>query len=273
MVVFSVADPFPAGRLEGWLAIESVPGLVLVATFAGTIAPWAYRNTKIQKTFTLIDVMGGRNVMMGNYQYTPLERSWATVDLVKGNQTWISVLHQEHGFSGLTQGQIDKLAMRHGIHFMIAHPGLTLQHSVVRFFNFWQLDRTLVAGLHEGYWIEMSKPVLMIVSLFIVGYYAMLMVCGIAGVVFARPRDGVIHWLFLFSIVFPCLVHSAIFAHSRYHLPVMPLVAVYSAYALVSYRQIWSRSTRARMLLAVVLCAVLTMGWIREIVMVDLAQM
>ena len=258
---------------EGDWGRKAAAGLVLVAAFVVTIAPWAYRNTKVQKTLTLIDVMGGRNVMMGNYEHTPLERSWATVDTVPYQQSWIRVLIEEHGpVRDLTQGQIDKLAMRHGIRFMMANPGLTLKRTAVRFFNFWQLDRTLVAGLQNGHWQALSKPMLMIVLLIIVGYYAALMYLGIFGVLFAKPRDRVSHWLFLFSIAFPCLVHSAIFAHSRYHLPVMPLVVIYSAFAIVSGRDIVS-SSRSRFVACLVLAALLTLGWIREIVVVDLAQM
>ncbi len=256
-----------------WRA-KATAGLVVATTFAVTIAPWAYRNTKIQKTFTLIDVMGGRNVMMGNYEHTPLDRSWATIDIVTGDKSWIVVLVRENPAKNRrTQGQIDKLAMRHGIKFMLTHPGLTGKRTLVRFFNFWQLDRTFVAGLREGHWQQLSKPTLIIVSLILVGYYAMLMYAGIFGIIFAEPNDRVIHWLFLFSIAFPCLVHSAIFAHSRYHLPVMPLVVIYSAIGIVSYRQILDSSRRWQCLIGLLACAVLTVGWIREIVVVDLARM
>src|SRR5262249_41874156 len=61
---------------------------VPVAAFAVVLAPWAIRNTRLQQTFIAVDVMGGRNFMMGNYRYTPLYRSWAAIQL-PGEQSWI----------------------------------------------------------------------------------------------------------------------------------------------------------------------------------------
>ncbi|WP_164103321.1 ArnT family glycosyltransferase [Candidatus Laterigemmans baculatus] len=246
----------------------------MLVAFAITISPWAYRNTQVQKTLTLIDVMGGRNVMMGNYEHTPLERSWATIELVQGDRSWISVLRAEHGsLQGLTQGQIDKLAMRHGVRYMVEHPGVTLQRSLVRGFNFWQLDRTLIAGMQSGFWGQVSKPVFLLIAIMIVGYYAALAFAALFGIVFAQPRDWRFHILLLANIGFPWLVHSAIFAHSRYHLPVMPLACLYLAVAFVSLVRIQAERPRWRLWLACGLCAVLCLAWGRELWMVDLAQM
>ena len=55
--------------------------ITVVASFTLLVGPWAVRNTRLQKTFIAIDVMGGRNFMMGNYRYTPLYRSWATIEI------------------------------------------------------------------------------------------------------------------------------------------------------------------------------------------------
>lgn len=254
-----------------WLR-RYVGGALMVTTFLLTIAPWAYRNTQVQETTTIIDVMGGRNVMMGNYEYTPLERSWATIDTVTGEQSWISVLIREHGpIKGLTQGQIDKLAMKHGISFMLANPGLTMQRSLVRFFNFWQLDRTLVAGLREGYWLKASAPVVGLFAVGIMGYYAILAFTGIFGVVFAEPRDWRLHGLLLLNIAFPCAVHSAIFAHARYHVPLIPLICIYSAFALASWRHIWLARFKARFWIAAAICLILALAWMREIIVVDMS--
>ena len=79
--------------------------------------------------------------MMGNYEYTPLERSWATISLVQGDKSWDSVLRQQHPeVKGMTQGQLDKAALRYGISFVLKHPLLTVRRTLVRLFNFWQLD-------------------------------------------------------------------------------------------------------------------------------------
>lgn len=242
--------------------------------FAITIAPWAYRNTQVQRTFTLIDVMGGRNVMMGNYEHTPLERSWATIETVQGDDSWIHVLRRHEGsLQGLTQGQIDKRAMRYGIAFILDHPGLTLQRTVVRAFNFWQLDRSLLAGLQAGFWGAVSKPQWLMIAVVVVGGYVLLAWAGIWGIALAEPREGRFHALLLMNLLFPWIVHAGIFAHSRYHLPLMPLVAVYAAFALVAGRRRWQEVGPLSRWLAGGGCLLLSLGWLREFLMVDLPRL
>ncbi len=95
------------GRWSRRLLAAAIP----VAVFALSIAPWSVRNTRLQQTLTFIDVMGGRNAMMGNYEHTPLERSWATIGIATGNEAWDMVLMHEdpQAFFAATQGQRDKL--------------------------------------------------------------------------------------------------------------------------------------------------------------------
>ena len=89
---------------------------VAVVAFAVVLAPWTIRNTRLQKTFITVDVMGGRNFMMGNYEFTPLNRPWAAIE-IDGERSWHHVLRAKYAeeAKGLTQGQLDKLAMRYAL--------------------------------------------------------------------------------------------------------------------------------------------------------------
>jgi hypothetical protein len=60
-----------------------------------------------------------------------------------------------------------------------------------------------------------------------------------------------------------------VFGHSRYHLPLIPLVLVYAAGALTHAGAIWRQRTSPRFALAVALCAVLFAGWAWSFVAVD----
>ncbi|MGH7127542.1 MAG: ArnT family glycosyltransferase, partial [Planctomycetaceae bacterium] len=256
------------GRIRERLLAAVVPALL----FGVTIAPWAWRNTRLHETPVLIDVMGGRNVMMGNYEHTPLERSWATISLVQGERAWHAVLLREHPqTTPLTQGQLDKLAMRHGIRFALQHPALTAQRTLVRFFNFWQLERTLVAGAQAGFFGDLSTVEKLGLAAVVCGSYAAAIFLGIFGAATAPPADRRLHALLLLTVLFPCAVHSLIFAHSRYHLPIMPIVLVYSAAAIVQFRSL-GRPRGWRFDLALLLCVILVLGWLRELVFVDLAN-
>ncbi len=245
---------------------------IMMTCFLATIAPWAYRNTQHQRTLTIIDCMGGRNAMMGNYEHTPLERSWATIDIAQGKQAWHRVLAAETpNYSSLTQGQLDKVAMKHGIRFVLDNPWLTLKRDVVRFFNFWQLERTLVAGAAFGHFGELPKPAILTGAALVCGSYALAVFAGVFGVLMTPVADRRIHWLLVFTIAFPCVTHTLIFAHSRYHLPIMPIVLVFATSALLRMRNLWSRRRELTFALSLIACLLLIVGWTREIVMVDLA--
>jgi hypothetical protein len=241
----------------------------VVAAFAGTIAPWAVRNTRLQGTFVAIDTMGGRNFMMGNYQYTPLYRSWDAVSL-EGEQSWIyEVCATYPPEQRTTQGQIDKLALRQGVQFVRAHPGLTLQRAVVKFFDFWGLERELIAGAGRGLFGQLSKPALLGLAAVVGGAYVAVMVLATFGLVFAPPADRRAHWLLLCVILFVCGLHTLVFGHSRYHLPLIPLALVYAAGAVTHAGAIWRQRTSSRFALAAALCAVLFAGWAWGFVAVD----
>jgi 4-amino-4-deoxy-L-arabinose transferase-like glycosyltransferase len=274
----SVVWPFPA-----------VFGLYLLATWGGTIwqrllailafglgfaapiAPWAVRNTRLQETPTVIDVMGGRNFMMGNYAYTPMNRAWAAIG-IEGQRSWIGVLQAEHPreMPHLTQGQLDKLALRAAVRFVLEHPWLTLRRDAVKFFNFWGLERELIAGAARGYFGPVSAPVLVLLTLLIFGSYAAAMLAGIFGAAVRPPADRRAHGLLLLLIAFVCGLHTLAFGHSRYHLPLMPLVLVYAAAALVPARQIGASRGRWTFALACGLGGLLLAAWAAEVLIVDL---
>jgi 4-amino-4-deoxy-L-arabinose transferase-like glycosyltransferase len=233
----------------------------LLLAFGVTIAPWAVRNTRLQKTFLTIDCMGGRNFMMGNYLYTPLYRSWDAVAL-EDEQSWVHEIASAHpAAEQITQGQIDKIAMGKAIQFIREHPALTLQRDTVKFFDFWGLERELVAGSAQGFFGPVPRPVTLALSVVIFGGYAALLALGVFGMFLAPPGDRRIHWFFLLVILFICGMHTLVFGHSRYHLPLMPLVLLYAASAVVNVRSLWQRRRRWSFALACALVALLVAGW------------
>ncbi len=243
----------------------------VLATFLLVIFPWAWRNTQLQKTLVVVDVMGGRNVMMGNYEYTPQERSWATITDVTGERAWHKVL-SEHtpDYSTLTQGQIDKAAMKYGITFFFSHLRLSIERSVVKFFNFWQLERTFIAGMSQGLFGDIPRLVMLGLAAAICGGYAIVILSALFGLWIVPPSKGWPHALLLFGMAFPCVIHSAAFAHSRYHLPLIPILLVYAAAAVVNWKSIWAKRPTWQFTMASVCCLLLVAGWVREFVLVDL---
>jgi 4-amino-4-deoxy-L-arabinose transferase-like glycosyltransferase len=246
-----------------------VAASVFAAAFAATIAPWSIRNTRLERTFIPIDTMGGRNFMMGNYEYTPLYRAWDAIS-IEGARNWYEVLlASDPSVAGTTQGQRDKRAFQYGKAYVLAHPAQTFQRDVMKFFNFWGLERELVAGLGRGYFGSVSAPALVGATVLIFGGYALAMLAGAFGMVMAPPADRRVHLLLLMVVGFICAMHAITFGHSRYHLPLMPIVLAYAASAAVNARDIWARKGEWSFLLAVALCGLFVAGWAFEIVFVD----
>ncbi len=196
-------------HLASRLTIMAVP----VIGFLLTIMPWSIRNTRLQKTFTTIDVMGGRNFMMGNYEHTPLFRAWDAIS-IQSPRAWYSVFAQERiDDRKLSQGQLDKLAMRHGLHFVVRHPVTTATRCIIKFLNFWQLERTLVAGARRGWWgLHGGLIVTGLAAVVVFVSYAVTLLAGVVGFAMLRPQDVRTHWFLLLLVGFVCAVHTAVFA-------------------------------------------------------------
>lgn len=245
---------------------------VLLAAFAAVLAPWAIRNTRLHQTFVPIDVMGGRNLMMGNYEHTPLHRAWDAIS-IEGDSAWYRVLEREcPNYKKLTQGQKDKLAMRRGLRFMAENPGLTLKRSVIKFFNFWQLERSFVAGMAQGHFGNPPTWALLLLTALIFGSYAVVFCLGVFGVLTRPPTVLGSYWMIVALVAYTCGLHSLVFAHSRYHLPLIPLVAIFAAAAISAAGQIWNDRWSLRFWVAGATCVVFAGSWAYEVIVIDMGR-
>ncbi|MBS1817561.1 MAG: glycosyltransferase family 39 protein [Acidobacteria bacterium] len=240
--------------------------LVFVA-FAVVLAPWSIRNTRLQGVFTTVDTMGGINLRMGNYEHTPEDRMWDAVS-VKGEQNWVYDLRYEHIDGPVTEGVKDKWAQRKAIQYMVANPGTTVRRSLIKFADFWGLEREFMAGVRDGFfnpptWFAALASVAIVVA------YALLALGGAAGSWLAAPRDWRVHMLLLFPVVLITGAHTIVFGHSRYHLPLMPILGVYAAMLVVAMPV--RVRTAPRVLLAGASACVLLLAaiWVRQVVFVD----
>ena len=240
--------------------------LVFMA-FAAVLAPWSIRNTRLQGVFTTVDTMGGINLRMGNYEYTPEDRMWDAVS-VSGEHNWVTALREEHFDRPVTEGVKDKWAQRKAVQYMVANPGTTIRRALIKFADFWGLEREFMAGVRDGFF---NPPTWFaaLASATIVLAYALLAVGGAAGAWLAAPNDWRVHVLLLFPVVLITGAHTIVFGHSRYHLPLMPILGVYAAMLLVAVPV--RVRTVPRVLLAGASACVLLLAaiWIRQIVFVD----
>jgi 4-amino-4-deoxy-L-arabinose transferase-like glycosyltransferase len=285
----SVLWPFPlllcpllVLMLQGsWPRRLAMPALVL-AGFAAVITPWAIRNTRLQHVTTIVDTMGGMNLRMGNYEYTPEDRIWDAVSL-KGEKNWVYALTQEPPGPPppggvFTEGMKDKWAQRKAIAYIKAHPGTFIRRAFIKFGDFWGLERSYAAGVQQGLYHPSRVLAAMAIAAMLVSYVA-LSLSGVAGFWLAGIR-----WRPLVLMLLPVLAlvgaHTIVFGHERYHLPLVPILALFAAavwirLADVGWRGIVAslattpRGARWTMTGAVCSMLVLSGIWVRQLVFVD----
>jgi 4-amino-4-deoxy-L-arabinose transferase-like glycosyltransferase len=245
--------------------------LIILVTYAAVVGPWALRNTRLQRTVTIVDTMGGMNLRMGNYEHTPIERMWDAVALT-GDRSWSYELglHVPEAVTW-TDGQKDKWAQRAALAYMASHPRQTLIRSVVKFGDFWGMERELVAGLRSGLYQPPAWLAMVMVAAVGVAY-PLLALGAIAGLFRAPVSSRPMHFLILSIGVLLTGIHTIVFGHSRYHLPLVPFLAMYAAAAVtqIDWRSLFAQPRRS--LLPLTAMAMLLTIWVRELLVRDLVR-
>jgi 4-amino-4-deoxy-L-arabinose transferase-like glycosyltransferase len=252
-----------------WRQRVAMPAVVLLG-FLVVVAPWAARNTRLQGVITIVDTMGGMNLRMGNYEHTPEDRMWDAVSLT-GEENWVHALAEDRA-AGLvtepvTEGVKDKWAQRRAIEYILANPGTTLRRSLIKFADFWGLERSFLAGVQQGLydpprWFAGLAVVSMLVS------YVAIALAAAAGF-WMTPPAWRIHVLLLLPVVVVTGLHSIVFGHARYHLPLMPILAVYaSALWQTGPSQTWRAGGWRRTGALLSMCLLVGM-WARQVLIVD----
>ena len=270
----SVLWPYPlllAPLLFWWIPLPWRGRLatvtLLLGAYAAVVLPWSFRNLRVQHAFVVVDVLGGYNLRMGNYEHTLEDRMWDTVALT-GEKNWSWELTQEHPGEHFTDGQKEKWAQRKALTYMAQHPVITLRRSLIRFADFWGLEREVIAGFRAGMftppaWFAWAATAAIGLS------YPLVALLAAIGVWCAGPDDRRAHILLLLPVLFITAMHTLVFGHSRYHLPLVPFLLLYAA-AAVRARS-WTALAvpgwrRIGVLLTV---AVLVTGWTRQVLLVD----
>jgi 4-amino-4-deoxy-L-arabinose transferase-like glycosyltransferase len=271
----SILWPFPlilcplaflSVRSRPWVRLQVA--LCLFLGYALVVTPWALRNTRLQGVFTVIDTMGGLTLRMGNYEYTPLNRAWDPVTL-HGETSIFQQLYQGHPkVSSWTEGRKEKWALRTALVYMMAHPLVTLQRVVIKFANFWGLERVIIAGWQQGLY-QPPHWFAVLGTLAITFAYMLVMLCASLGLFLAFPGERRAHIFFLLLMAFICSIHTATFGHERYHLPLIPFLCLYAAAAVVHRSWLCLQEGWHTAVPPLAACVILLAIWGREIFVVE----
>ena len=124
---------------------------------------------------------------------------WDAVSLT-GEKNWVHGITNDLGTGNITEGQKDKWAQRKAIEYMKAHPVETLRRSLIKFADFWGLEREFMAGVQQGMY---SPPVWfsVLASAAILAAYALIAIVGAAGIWIAAPHDKRLHAMLLLPVI------------------------------------------------------------------------
>lgn len=265
-----VLCPLLAAFIRAPILRRAALPVIVLAGYSLVVAPWAIRNTRLQGTLTVVDTMGGMNLRMGNYEYTPDDRMWDAVGL-RGEKNWAYGLASDHPGEAITEGGKEKWAQRKALEYMHAHPLLTLRRSVIKFADFCGLEREFIAGIQSGLFAP-PQWFGVLASLFIVCAYVAVGITGASGIWFAAPDDRRVHILLLLPVVVIVAVHTIVFGHSRYHLPLVPILALYGTAFLTMSVPSFRLVGRPTLIGATVTVTALVAIWIRQVAFVDLQR-
>jgi 4-amino-4-deoxy-L-arabinose transferase-like glycosyltransferase len=251
-----------AGHVTGWRPARWAAHVAaLVVAFLIVVAPWAARNTRLQDTFTFVATNGGIVFYEGNYEHTPLDRPWRAHAL--DSDLKVRRLLPE----GLSEGERQKVAFQRGVSFMKENPGLTVHRSLVKMANVWGLEREVVGVLLKGDYGSIGRLGTLAICGAIFGIYGLTVLAGVTGLCFAvaaRPVNP-FHLFVAVLAAFVTLAHAPAFGHPRFHLPLMPLLGIYAAYAWTTRHAIGRAWRGLPFKVAVALAGLLGVVWLREI--------
>jgi hypothetical protein len=150
---------------------------------------------------------------------------------------------------------------------MREHPQTTLRRSVLKFFDFWGLERDFIAGVQRGYYDTPLWFAALGALAMTFGYVATA-IFAVIGISLAPPERRA-HLLLITIVLFICGVHTVVFGHSRYHLPLVPILLLYAASAVSSgrWREVFTFGRPS--LLATSMVVLLGIVWLREIFVRD----
>ena len=264
-----VLCPLLVAILPGAMRPRLARSAMVLVGYLICVTPWAVRNTRLQHTFEVVDSMGGMNLRMGNYEYTPEDRMWDAVSLT-GDRNWVYGIGEDFPTREPTEGEKDKWAQRKAIAYMRTHPAITARRALIKFADLWGVDREFLAGVQRGMF---SPPLWFAVtaSLLMAAAYAAVALLGGAGLWLAAPEWRA-HLLLLLPLAEITAAHTIVFGHSRYHLPLIPILAIYGSGLVVRRPRLRSILARPQGWGAVGTAGVLVIVWVRELVFVDLGR-
>lgn len=203
-------------RSSGW---RVKAGIIFFACVALTVLPWTYRNYTVHRQLVLIDTNGGFNFFMGNSP--PVATS--SVD----NMLVPYYMKRYRSFSE-NESERARISFVKGWQRIRREPGAFAVKFFIQAFYLWTLDSLILKHLRNGWYGKVSLSRIRVTTLLAAGSYLLVTLTAIGGFILAPT--GRIKELTLLLIGYYTFVHGVVFALSRYRLPLLPFMMIFSSY-------------------------------------------
>jgi 4-amino-4-deoxy-L-arabinose transferase-like glycosyltransferase len=242
---------------------------ICILTLFVAISPWIIRNSLLQGRVTMISTIGPMNLYLSNYEKTPTVRvSQVFIEHynLKSDNYYYDMLFPE--LKGKNEAEKSNIAFRKGIEFIVAHPGITLLRSFGRFVDFWGQERMVINQILNKYYGKMPVTVSLVFILFIFAGYSSVIIGSIYGYFLTRLRDfDIVGLMFIGCYMITHVLVGG--GHPRYHLPLLPFLAIISSRAIVERKDLYKKKKSRRFVSATVISILFILMWIGSIVLFD----
>ncbi|MFN7979292.1 MAG: hypothetical protein U0P30_14240 [Vicinamibacterales bacterium] len=211
------------------------------------LAPWLRFTTRIAGG-PLLDTTSGMNVLLGNHD-------GATGRLRMADD---APLRERFVNGAKSEADANARAMRAGAAWAMEHPGAALRLALVKTGYLLGLEGREHAWVYgQGYfgprasWVVTAWGVALLLS------FPLLVVVAVVGAARARGPLTATHVALGAFVVLTCLLHVASFGESRFHLPLVPVLAVAAS---LGHGPV-SNAGASRLVAAIVVVALLAVAW------------
>jgi 4-amino-4-deoxy-L-arabinose transferase-like glycosyltransferase len=228
-----------------------LPVVIVLAGFAGLlkrtqaftaamlalclVAPWTIRNYRLLHTIVLVESNATINLFAGSRPYAPIPFTFEVLKMLQDDPEFRAINRLTYSARYDAFGAAAMQTIR-------SHPGRFFLLGIGKTFDFWLPDffvaRNVASGSYGPTYKRVWPAVLVITST------AFLIVC--AGAVFTviKFRRLMVVKFAVLLLAMYTLPHSIVYGASRYHLPMMPVVCLLAAPALMRF----IRHVRTRLL-------------------------
>lgn len=249
----SVILPFALlAILWAWFILKQKRGaMILALAFALTILPWVIRNSLLHHKLTGIETSMGYNLYLG---YHP-----------QGNGSFVFGPSLDL-LTILDDAQRDKIGTQKAIEFIRAQPNRFVPLAINRLGFFFGLEKRVLIYFYSnnllGY---IPSPMLLTIAAILLLPFVFISTSAALGLSFLRWRPE--HILLALLFISYLLPHILILAEDRFHLALVPYIAIIAAQVWVNglaplkVRWFESRTGKAIVIFAVLAACLLLLNW------------